>query len=66
VRWARPGLRYQGLVLFALTIAKVFFFDLSYLSGFYRVVSSFALGVVLLAVAFLYQKMLLAKKPEGQ
>lgn len=65
VRWARVGLRYQGLTLFAITIAKVFFYDLSYLSGIYRVISSFALGVVLLAVAFLYQKMLLAKKQEG-
>jgi uncharacterized membrane protein len=66
VRWERVGLRYQGLVLFAITIAKVFFYDLSYLSGIYRVVSSFALGVVLLAVAFIYQKMLLRKTQEEQ
>jgi uncharacterized membrane protein len=67
VRWARVGLRYQGLALFAITIAKVFFFDLSFLSGIYRIVSSFALGVLLLVVAFLYQRMLQpGTEPEGQ
>jgi len=61
VRKQREGLRYQGLALFGITIVKVFFFDLGYLSGIYRVASSFALGVLLLVVAFIYQKVLAAK-----
>lgn len=61
MRRGRQGLRYQGLVLFGITIIKVFFFDLGYLSGIYRVASSFALGVLLLVVAFIYQKVLAAK-----
>jgi uncharacterized membrane protein len=39
-----------------VTIVKVFFFDLSLLTRFYRIVSFFVLGLVLLAVSFFYQK----------
>ncbi len=56
VRRQQKGLRYQALALFGITIAKVFFFDLGFLSGFYRIMSSLGLGIVLLVVAFLYQK----------
>jgi uncharacterized membrane protein len=51
------ALRWQGLTLMGVTIVKVFFFDLSFLSSFYRIVSFFALGLVLLGVSFFYQKM---------
>jgi uncharacterized membrane protein len=56
------GVRWQGLVLLGVTIAKVFFFDLGFLSGFYRIVSSIALGIVLLFVSFLYQERLTAER----
>ncbi|MGH9814852.1 MAG: DUF2339 domain-containing protein [Candidatus Acidiferrales bacterium] len=62
IRRQRQGLRYQGLVLFGITIVKVFIFDLGYLSGIYRVASSLALGIVLLVIAFIYQKVLAAKQ----
>jgi uncharacterized membrane protein len=51
------ALRWQGLTLLGVAIVKVFFFDLSFLSSFYRIVSFFALGLVLLGVSFFYQKM---------
>jgi uncharacterized membrane protein len=53
-KWA--PLRWQGLALLGIAIAKVFFFDLSFLTRFYRIVSFFVLGLVLLAVSFYYQK----------
>ncbi|MBI3405658.1 MAG: DUF2339 domain-containing protein [Acidobacteria bacterium] len=60
------GLRWQGLALLGLTVAKVFLYDLSYLSGFYRILSSIALGVVLLVISFFYQRSLAgAKSREG-
>lgn len=62
MRRQRQGLRYQGLMLFGITIVKVFIFDLSYLSGIYRVASSMALGIVLLVIAFIYQKVLASKQ----
>ena len=49
-------LRWQALTLFAIVVAKVFLFDLSELSRFYRILSFLILGVLLLAVSFLYQR----------
>jgi uncharacterized membrane protein len=48
-------LRWQALVLFGLVVAKVFLYDSSYLERFYRIMSFFILGLVLLVVSFLYQ-----------
>jgi len=50
------AIRWQGLALLGLAIGKVFFFDLSFLTRFYRIISFFVLGMVLLAVSFFYQK----------
>ena len=50
------AIRWQGLALLGLAIGKVFFFDLSFLTRFYRIISFFVLGLVLLAVSFFYQK----------
>jgi uncharacterized membrane protein len=56
VRRNAEELRWQGLVLFGIVVAKVFLYDLSFLSGGYRIISSIVLGVVLLGVSFLYQR----------
>jgi uncharacterized membrane protein len=55
-------LRWQALTLFAIVVAKVFFYDLSTLSRFYRILSFLVLGVLLLSVSFLYQKRALGRK----
>jgi hypothetical protein len=49
-------LRWQGLVLLAVTIIKVFLLDTSTLSPGYRIISFLALGALLLAVSFAYQR----------
>jgi uncharacterized membrane protein len=49
-------LRWQALVLFGLVVLKVFIYDSSFLERFYRIVSFFILGLVLLTVSFLYQR----------
>jgi uncharacterized membrane protein len=49
-------LRWQALVLFGLVVVKVFIYDSSFLERFYRIVSFFILGLVLLVVSFLYQR----------
>jgi uncharacterized membrane protein len=48
--------RWQALVLLAFTIGKVFLNGVSQQSEGYRVLSFLALGVLLLAVSFAYQK----------
>jgi uncharacterized membrane protein len=48
--------RWQALVLIAFTIAKVFLYDVSELDRGYRIVSFIVLGVLLLAISFVYQR----------
>lgn len=47
-------LRYVGLVLFAITAAKVFLSDFARLDPVYRIVAFIALGLLLLAGSFVY------------
>jgi uncharacterized membrane protein len=55
--WRRTAfLRWQALVLLAVSIAKVFLVDVSELSQGYRIVSFLGLGVLLLGTSFAYQR----------
>jgi uncharacterized membrane protein len=55
--WRRSAfLRWQALVLLAVSIGKVFLVDMSQLSQVYRIVSFLGLGVLLLGVSFIYQR----------
>jgi uncharacterized membrane protein len=56
-------LRWQALVLFGLVVIKVFLYDSSFLDRFYRILSFFVLGVVLVVVSFLYQRKLSRERP---
>jgi len=49
-------LRWQALSLLGLVAVKVFIYDSSFLERFYRIVSFFILGLVLLIVSFVYQR----------
>ncbi len=60
--WKSAALRWQGLGLLGATVIKVFLFDLSFLTRFYRIVSFFILGLVLLVVSFFYQRAVAARK----
>ena len=51
------ALRVAGLALLGVTVAKVFLFDLATLSSMYRVVSFIGLGLLLLAGAFVWQRL---------
>lgn len=50
--------RYLAILLFAVTIGKVFFVDLAQLDRVYRILSVIGLGVLLLVASFLYQRFL--------
>ena len=55
--WRRSSfVRWQALVLIAVTIVKVFAYDIWRLELAYRIVSFFVLGMLLLAVSFIYQR----------
>ncbi len=49
-------LRWMALIVIAVTIAKVFLYDISELDRAYRVVSFIVLGVLLLGISFMYQR----------
>lgn len=55
--WRRSAaLRWQGLIVLCISIAKVFLVDIQTLSQGFRVLSFLGLGALLLAVSFVYQK----------
>ncbi len=55
--WKRDAfVRWQALVLMAFTIGKVFTYDVWSLEKGYRILSFIALGVVLMAISFIYQR----------
>jgi len=58
VREESASLRWQALALFGIAVTKVFLYDSSFLERFYRILSFFILGLVLLVVSFLYQRKL--------
>ena len=49
-------IRYFAIVIFGITILKVFMVDLAQLDRFYRVLSIVGLGVLLLVTSYLYQR----------
>lgn len=55
--WKRSAFfRWQALLLIVFSIGKVFLFDMSELSQGYRILSFLGLGVLLLAISFVYQR----------
>lgn len=55
--WRRSSfVRWQALLLIAVTIVKVFVYDVSQLDKGYRILSFIVLGVLLLTISFVYQR----------
>ncbi len=55
--WRRlRGVRIVAIILFGIATLKIFVYDLSFLETLYRIFSFIGLGMILLAVSYLYQK----------
>ena len=65
-RLRRPHLRWIALGLYALTVAKVFLFDMAELREFYRILAFFILAILLGAAAWAYQRLQPAARPGGE
>ena len=64
--WRRSAfLRWQALVLLAVSIGKVFLFDIGALSQGFRILSFLGLGALLLGVSFVYQRDWLNLRSQG-
>jgi uncharacterized membrane protein len=55
--------RLASAVVIALTIVKAFLIDMSTLTGVYRALSFMCLGLVLVAIGWLYQRILFRRQP---
>jgi uncharacterized membrane protein len=63
--WRRSAfIRWQALVLLVFTIGKTFLYDMRNLSQGYRFASFLALGALLMAISFAYQKDWLALRSD--
>jgi uncharacterized membrane protein len=51
-----PPLRWTALVIFALTIGKVFLFDMAGLKEFYRILAFFIVAILLGVAGWAYQR----------
>ncbi|MBD0330516.1 MAG: DUF2339 domain-containing protein, partial [Thermoleophilia bacterium] len=59
----RDALRNAGLALFGITLAKIFVYDLAALSAIARALSFLAVGALLLAAGFFYQRLASRQAP---
>jgi len=50
------GFRIASIVLFGITILKIFIYDLSFLETLYRIFAFVGLGLILLGVSYMYQR----------
>ena len=62
--WTRSQpARFASAAITALTIAKVFLIDMADLTGVYRALSFIGLGLVLVGIGYLYQRLLFPRQP---
>ena len=54
--------RLASAIVIALTIVKAFLIDMSVLTGVYRALSFMCLGLVLVAIGWLYQRILFSRR----
>lgn len=65
--WKRSAfIRWQALVLIAVTIGKVFLYDSRELEQVYRILSFIALGVMLMAISYAYHRDWLKLSPRKE
>jgi uncharacterized membrane protein len=57
--------RLASAAVLILTIAKVFLYDMAGLTGIFRALSFIGLGLVLVGIGYLYQRLLFPRRPEA-
>lgn len=60
----RVAIRHAAMAVLALSVAKVFVFDMASLDGVLRAASFLGLGVALIGIAFLYQRLIFRYDPK--
>jgi uncharacterized membrane protein len=57
--------RFASALITLLTIGKVFLLDMAGLTGIYRALSFIGLGLVLVGIGWLYQRLLFPPRPKA-
>jgi uncharacterized membrane protein len=60
-RWSTVA-RAASAILMVMTILKVFLYDLAGLTGVFRALSFIGLGLVLIGIGLVYQKLVFARR----
>jgi uncharacterized membrane protein len=58
--------RFASAAVVILTVAKVFLYDLAGVQGFFRALSLICLGLTLMGIGWLYQRLLFPPRPRGE
>ena len=61
----RVAIRHAAMAVLALSVVKVFVFDMASLDGVLRAASFFGLGIALIAIALLYQRLIFVREPKA-
>jgi uncharacterized membrane protein len=61
-----PPARFASAAVVLLTVAKVFLYDLAGVQGVFRALSFICLGLVLMGIGWLYQRLLFPPRPPGE
>jgi len=61
MRQRTPWVRYSGVVLLVVTLAKLFLHDLSSLNQLYRIGAFIGVAIILIVASFVYQRFLVPK-----
>jgi len=59
-------LRYASLSVLSVAVAKVFLYDMSDLTGLYRVASFLGLGLTLIGIGYVYRRFVFRPQPEAE
>jgi uncharacterized membrane protein len=59
----RVSIRHAAMAVLALSVVKVFVFDMASLDGVLRAASFFGLGIALIGIALLYQRLIFRNEP---
>jgi len=57
-------IRYFAMALFGVSLLKIFLIDLATVGGIYRVIGFLVVGVILVLVSFLYQRVNVSAEPK--
>ncbi len=59
------SIRHAAMAVLALSVVKVFVFDMASLEGVLRAASFFGLGIALIGIALLYQRLIFGREPKA-